>query len=65
MVKIHHDILKAFEEQIGVLLMGLDLPAAFDTVDHDTLIMVQANMFGIGGLACEWFKDYLREQHKF
>ena len=32
LVKIHHNILKAFEEQKGVLLIGLDLSAAFDTV---------------------------------
>ena len=62
LVKIHHDILKAFEEQKGVLLTGLDLSAAFDTVDHDILIMVLANMYGIGGLALEWFKDYLRNR---
>ena len=53
LVKIHQDILKAFEEQKGILLTGLDLSAAFDTVDHDILIMVLANMYGIGGLALE------------
>ena len=62
LVKIHHDILKAFEEQKGVLLTGLDLSAAIDTLDHDILIMVLANMHGIGGLAREWFKDYLRNR---
>ena len=58
LVKIHLDILKAFEEQKGVLLTGLYLSAAFDTVDHDILIVVLENMYGIGGLALEWFKDY-------
>ena len=62
LVKIHHDILKAFERQKGVLLTGLDLSAASDTVDHDILIMVLANMYGIGGLVLEWFKDYLRNR---
>ena len=62
LVKIHHDISKAFEEQKGILLTGLDLSAAFDTVDHNILIMVLKNMYGIGGLALEWFKDYLRNR---
>ena len=60
LVKIHHDILKAFEEQKGVLLTGLDLSAAFETVDNNILIIVLENIYGIGGLALEWFKDYLR-----
>ena len=51
LVKIHHDILKAFKEQKGLLLTGLDLSAAFDTVDHSILIMVLKNKYGIGGLA--------------
>ena len=59
LVKIHDDILKAFEEQRGVLLMELDLSAAFDTVNHHILIMTLKNMYGIGGLALKWFKDYL------
>ena len=58
--QIHHDLFKAFEEHKGVLLTGLDLSEAFDTVDHDILIMVLENMYGIGRLALEWFKDYLR-----
>ena len=55
-------MLKAFEEQKGILLTGLDLSAAFDTVDHDILIMVLANVYVIGGVALEWFKDYLRNR---
>ena len=62
LVKIHHDILQAFEEQKGLLLTGLDLSAAFDTVDHSILIMALKNKYGISGLALEWFKDYLRNR---
>ena len=62
LVKIYHDTLKAFEEQKGVLLTGLDLSAPFDTVDHNILIMVLKNKYGIGGLTVEWFKDYLRKR---
>ena len=62
LVKIQCDILKAFEEQKGVILTGLDLSAAFDNVDHNILIMVLKNKYGISGLALEWFKDYLRNR---
>ena len=61
-LKIHHDILKAFEEQKGILLTGLDLSAAFDTVGHNILIMVLKNKYGIGRMALEWFKDYLKNR---
>ena len=38
LVKIHHDILQAIDNQQCVLLVLLDLSAAFDTVDHEILI---------------------------
>ena len=57
LVKIHHAILKAFEEQKGILLTGLDLSAALDTVDYSILVMVVENNNGISRLALEWFKD--------
>ena len=43
-----------------MLLAGLDLSAAFCSVDHSTLATVLENMYGISGLALERFKDYLR-----
>ena len=43
----------------------LDLLAAFDTVNHDTLTARFQDSFGIGGTALEWFRSYLsgRSQH--
>ena len=53
---------KPLKNRIGVLLTGPILSAVFDTVDHAILIMVLANLYGISGLALEWFKDYLRNR---
>ena len=53
LVKINQDILRASEKLKEVLLMGLDLSMAFDTMDHNILIMVLANTYGIGGLVLE------------
>ena len=40
----------------------LDLSAAFDTVDHDTLIQVLLDRFRVDGAALEWFKSYLTDR---
>ena len=42
-----------------VILVQLDLSAAFDTVDHSLLISLLSYKFGIKGVALNWFKSYL------
>ena len=65
LLKVKADILRAIEDQEVVCLVLLDLSAAFDTVNHDTLIAKLRNRFGIGDTAWEWFRSYLsgRSQH--
>ena len=38
LTRIHNDILLAIDDNIWVILVLLDLSAAFDTVDHDILL---------------------------
>ena len=40
-------------------LVLLDLPAAFNTIDHHVLLECLENYFGIPGLALNWIKSYL------
>ena len=47
------------ERQEIMALTVIDLPAAFDMVDHQVLIEVLRNKFGIDGVILEWYKDYL------
>ena len=37
----------------------LDLSAAFDTIDHDTVFSRMQSTLGITGQALAWFKSYL------
>ena len=57
--KLVNDILWRMERQKMMAVMVIDLSAAFDMVDHQVLIEVLRNKFGIHGVALEWYKDYL------
>ena len=61
LVKIKHDINLAMDQDSGVLLILLDLSAAFDTIDHSTLIE-RLRCLGINGQVLQWFTSYLQNR---
>ncbi len=60
-----HDLLLSSDRGCISLLVLLDLSAAFDTVDHNSLLNRLENSFGISGSALAWFKSYLSDRHQF
>jgi len=56
-MKVHNDLLLAADNVDVSALCLLDLTAAFDTVDHN--LMVLERQFGLRGVVLDWFKSYL------
>ena len=62
MVKVQNDILTSIDQHGIVILILLDLSAAFDTIDHDVLFSRMESTLGITGQALEWFRSYLGDR---
>ena len=60
--KIHNDILMMIDRRENVLLLLLDLSAAFDTINHKLLLNKLQGTFGIGRMALKWLKSYLSDR---
>ena len=59
MLKVLSDILLALDSGNLAMLTLLDLSAAFDSVDHDTLLRRLQTSYGLGGVVADWFASYL------
>jgi hypothetical protein len=62
LLKIQNDILLELDAGRGVILVLLDLSAAFDTIDHDILVSRLQSRLGISGPALQWFHSYLEDR---
>lgn len=57
---IVNDILIAFNNNTGVIMLVIDLSAAFDTVDIDKMLHILRSDIGVSGTALTWFESFLR-----
>jgi hypothetical protein len=62
LLKVQNDILCAVDKGSAVILVLLDLSAAFDTLDHGILINRLEHWFGVKHDALRWIESYLTDR---
>ena len=62
LLKVQNDILVAIDNRKCVVLLLLDMSAAFHTVDHELLLQRMFKRFGIDGQVLKWFQSYLQNR---
>ena len=65
LVRVQNDILCAIDNNESVILILLDLSAAFDTVDHLILLSRLRDRIRVNGTAVAWFESYLTSPTQF
>ena len=64
LLKVQNDILQSLDQGCLSVLVLLDLSAAFDTIDHRTLLHRLEHCFGISGKPLSWMTSYLTDRYQ-
>ena len=65
LLKLTNDIMESIDSGKITILTALDMSAAFDTLDHITLLHRLQHMFGLSGYAISWIRSYLTDRSSF
>ena len=64
LLKVQNDILQSLDQGNVTVLVMLDLSAAFDTIDHGTLLNRLEKEFRILGKPLQWMTSYLSDRYQ-
>src|SRR5688572_7413194 len=65
LLKILDDLYRIIDYRRSAVLIGLDLSAAFDTIEHDILISRPETVFGVTSTALSWIGTYLKGRRQY
>jgi len=60
-----NSVYAAADNKEATILVGLDISAAFDTINHDVLISRLVNQFGVDGGTSGWLLSYLTDGSQY
>ena len=63
-LSIRNEVHLSLSQGEPTAIVLLDLSAAFDMIDHSTLLHCLETWFGIGGSVLKWFPSYLSEHYQ-
>ena len=65
MLKLTNDIMETIDSGKITILTALGMSAAFDTLDHITLLHRLQHTFGLSGYVISWIRSYLTDRSSF
>ena len=64
LLSIKNEVHLALARGEATAVVLLDQSAAFNTIDHSTLIECLSSWFGVGGVVLDWFRSYLSDRYQ-
>ena len=65
LLRVTNDLLTSLDGKKAMVLTLLDLSAAFDTIDHNTLLKRRKDNYGVCDTALDWMQSYLSERMQY
>jgi len=64
LLKVQNDVLQSLDQNNVTIMVLLDLSAAFDTIDHQTLLHRLEHHYGVTGKPLTWMASYFNDRYQ-